>query len=353
MTTFRFAEPWAFAALAVVIPWLLIALWRRPSSPAVLAPVFRRAQSAGSSPVAWLATLPPLARVGALAFLAYALARPQHLTQNAESSRDAIALQLVVDRSGSMDDPAEFEGEQTNRLEAVKKVVRRFVLGDESGTNPDLDGRPGDLVGLIVFGSYADTLMPMTTSHEALIDSLERVEVARDQRERSTAIGDALVLANARLRAAEDILRSESEDPDFSLNSKAIVLLTDGENRAGQYSPADAAGLAKEWGVTIYIVGIRGGTRIGAGRFGRGVQPVNEREMRAVAEHTGGRFWPVDDLSDLPDIYAQIDRLERTEIRVNETTEISELYHQPARVGIALLALEALLRLLLLRRLHA
>lgn len=353
MTTFRFAEPWAFAAVAIVIPWLLIALWRRPKAPAVIAPVFRRAQRAGSSPLAALAWLPTLARLGAFTFFAYALARPQQLTQNAESTQDAIALQLVVDRSGSMNDPAEFEGQRTNRLEAVKQVVRRFVLGDETGTNPNLDGRAGDLIGLIVFGSYADTLMPLTTSHEALVDSLEQVQVAQDQRERSTAIGDALVLANARLRAAEDILKSESDDPDFALNSKAIVLLTDGENRAGQYSPADAAGLAKEWGVKIYIVGIRGGTRIGAGRFGQGVQPVNEREMRAVAEFTGGRFWPVDDLSRLPDIYAQIDQLERTEIRVNETTEITELYHNPARAGVTLLALEALLRLLLLRRLHA
>jgi len=351
--TFRFAEPWAFAALAVVIPWLLLALWRRPRASAVLAPVFRRAQRAGSSPAAALTLLPTLARLGALVFITYALARPQQLTQNAESSQDAIALQLVVDRSGSMNDPAEFEGERTNRLEAVKKVVRRFVLGDETGANPDLTGRPGDLIGLIVFGSYADTLMPLTTSHEALVESLELVNVASDQRERSTAIGDALVLATARLRAAEDILKSESDDPDFTLNSKAIVLLTDGENRAGQYSPEEAAGLAKDWGVKIYIVGIRGGTRIGAGRFGGGVQPVNERKMRIVAEHTGGRFWPVSDLADLPQIYAQIDQLERTEIRVNETTEVTELYHRPARIGVALLALELLLRALLFRRMHA
>ena len=349
--TFRFAEPWAFAALAAVIPWMLIALWRRPKAPAVLAPVFRRAQLAGSSPAAILIYLPTLARLAAMVFITYALARPQQLTQNAESTQDAIAIQLVVDRSGSMNDPAEFEGETTNRLEAVKKVVRRFVLGDDNQTNASLRGRAGDLIGLIVFGTYADTLMPLTTSHEALVESLEQVQVAQDQRERSTAIGDALVLANARLRAAEDVLKSESDNPDFTLNSKAIVLLTDGENRAGQYSPADAAGLAKQWGVKVYIVGIRGGTRIGAGRFAGTTQPVNELEMRAVAEHTGGRFWPVENLEDLPEIYAQIDQLERTEIRVNETTEITELYHQPARVGVALLALEALLRLLLIRRL--
>ncbi|MEM9373269.1 MAG: VWA domain-containing protein [Planctomycetota bacterium] len=353
MTTFRFAEPWAVLALSLLVLWLAVSLWRRPKAPAVLAPVYRRAEAAGSSPLGLLAWLPTIARVSALVLIVYALARPQELRQNAENSQDAIALQLVVDRSGSMNDPADFEGQSTNRLEAVKQVVRRFVLGDDSGANPELQGRAGDLIGLIVFGSFADTLMPLTSSHEALVESLEQVQVARDRRERSTAIGDALVLANARLRATEDILRSDSNDPDFALNSKAIVLLTDGENRDGQYSPADAAGLAKEWGVRIYIVGIRGGTRIGAGSFGRGVQPVNEREMRAVAEHTGGRFWPVDNLSDLPDIYAQIDRLERTEIRVSETTEITELYHQPARAGVALLAIEALLRALLFRRLHA
>ncbi|MFK7883989.1 MAG: VWA domain-containing protein [Phycisphaerales bacterium] len=343
----RFAEPWAFAALLVIIPWLATAFWRQRRAPAVMSPVFHRAQAAKSALPALLSLLPTITRFGALVCFAFALARPQELISNSESSKDAIAMELVVDRSGSMDDPVMFEGERINRLQAVQAVVSRFVLGDDE----KLTGRAGDLIGLIVFGTYADTLMPLTTSHEALVETLNAVEVARDQRERNTAIGDALMLANARLRTSEDTLRQQTEDPDFKFNSKAIVLLTDGENRAGQYSPYDAATVSKEWGVRVYIIGIRGGaSQIVAGRRLPLGQEVNEREMRRVTELTGGMFWPVSDLADLPDIYARIDELERTEIRVSETTEIRELYHAPATLGLGLLAAEILLRLILARR---
>lgn len=344
----RFAEPWAFAGLAAVLVWLALAAWRSRRSAAIVTPVFHRARAARSFLPTMLASLPAAARIAALISLAFALARPRQLIAHAESSKDAIALQLVVDRSGSMNDPVVFEGERMNRLQAVQSVVSRFVLGDGN----KLSGRAGDLIGLIVFGTYADTLMPLTTSHKALVNTLQRVEVAADPRERNTAIGDALMLANARLRASEDALRKQTEDPDFKFNSKAIVLLTDGENRAGQYSPYDAATIAKEWGVRVYIVGIRGGaSQIVAGRRLPIGQEVNEREMRRVTELTGGLFWPVSDLADLPEIYARIDELERTEIRVNETTEVRELYHAPATLGLGFLVLELILRALMARRL--
>lgn len=339
--TFHFANPLAFAALAAIPLWALVALWRHRHAPAVRTPVLHRALHAASftrrTPAAWL---PPIARAAALACLVYALARPQLRIPHAESIKDAIALELVVDRSGSMDEPVEFEGHRTKRLDAVKQVVRRFVLGDDH----DLKGRAGDLIGLIVFGSYADTLVPLTTSHQPLVDTLDRITVATDQRERSTAIGDALVLANARLRAAEQAMKNDTNDPDFELKSKAIVLLTDGENRDGVYSPADAAKLAAEWGNKVYIIGIRGGaSQLFGGIRQRIGQEVNEREMASVAEYTGGKFWPVNDVADLPDVYARIDELERTRIRTNESTEIRELYHTPAAAGVALLAAELLL----------
>lgn len=346
--TERLANPWAFLVLLLVIPWIAGAIWRHRAGAAVRTPVMRRVLAART--VTWrtpFAPVPALLRLAALVCLTYALARPQQLISHAESTRDAIALELVVDRSGSMDDPSVFEGERMNRLDAVKRVVRRFVLGDGN----QLSGRDGDLLGLIVFGSYADTLMPLTTSHEALVDSLDRVDVAEDRRERSTAIGDALVLANARLRAYETALKDDLKDPDFTLKSKAIVLLTDGENRAGVYSPADAARLAAEWGVKVYIIGIRGGaTELLPGGLRRPIgQEVNEREMRAVAEHTGGRYWGVDNLATLPEVYAQIDELERTEIRVNESTEVRDLYHRWAVLGVCLLLGEIVARRLLVK----
>lgn len=340
--SFRFAEPWAFAALGLILVWIVASAFRRARAPAVRLPVFRRAAGVGGSWRAWAGWPATAARVGALSLLAVALARPQNLIPHTETARDALAIQLVVDRSGSMEEPTVLNGERMNRLEAVKRVVRRFVLGD----GRQLAGRQGDLLGLIVFGTYADTLMPLTTSHEALVEALDRVSIATHPRERSTAIGDALVLANARLRASETALQEELKDPGFRLKSKAIVLLTDGENRAGVYSPEDAARLAAEWGVKIYIIAIRdGSSQLLPGGVRQSIgQAVNEREMQAVAEHTGGRFWGVDDMGALAGIYAQIDELERTEVRVNESTEVRDLFHGFAVWGVGLLGLELVLR---------
>ncbi len=280
----------------------------------------------------------------ALVLLLIALARPQRIVGNTKATRDTIALELVVDRSGSMDEPVIFDGERTNRLEAVKDVVQRFVEGDGS----QLRGRSGDLLGLIVFGSFADTLMPLTQSHGALIEAIQRIELPRVERERSTAIGDALMLAIGRLKASEDAMRAESGDETFALKSKAVVLLTDGENRAGQYSPEQAAGLANEWGIKIYIVGIRGGTTSG-GRFFGPSQQVNDQNMTRVAEYTGGQYWGVDRVSDLEAVYARIDELERSTIEVSESTSYDELFEPYALAGVFVMLGGVLLRETIMR----
>ena len=341
---FRYADPWVFWLLAAIPLWAAWCFAARGRSPGVMLPVFGRARAAGSgwSVRGLLGALGPVARAGAFAALVFALARPQELIPRSEATRDAIALQLVVDRSGSMSEPVVMDNERMTRLDAVKRVVRRFVEGD----GRDYRGREGDLLGLISFATYADTLSPLTASHGALVDVLRRLEVPVERRERATAIGDALVLACARLKGAEDAMRAEVDDPSFGFESKAVVLLTDGENNAGVYSPADGASLAAEWGVRVYIIGVRDDSSAGGfmGGMRRMSQEAHEREMRAVAEHTGGRFWAVDDPAGLAEAYAQIDELERTEIRVTESMEVVDLYHRFALLAALLLGVELVLR---------
>lgn len=345
---FRYADPWVFWVLLLVPLWGVWWLACRSRAAGVMLSVFGRAAAAEGA-WSWRALaglLAPLARAGALAALVVALARPQEMIPRAEATRDAVALQLVVDRSGSMSEAVLLDGERMTRLDAVKRVVHQFVAGD----GRHYRGREGDLVGLIAFGTYADTLSPLTASHGALLDALARLEIPVDRRERATAIGDGLVLACARLQAAEDAMRADIGDPDFAFRSKAVILLTDGENNAGVYSPADGASLAREWGIRVYIINIRDDSYTGgiSGRvFGgarRGTVPAYEREMRAVAEHTGGRFWGVDDPAGMAEVYSQIDELERTEILVTETTEIVDLYHRYAVLAVLLLGIEFLLR---------
>ena len=340
----QFAYPWVliFASLIPLIWIVRVLRWHRSTGLMTSTP--SRVAAAGTS-LRTLGLWVPNAIISiALIALLLALARPQRIVGNTKATRDTIALELVVDRSGSMDEPVIFDGQRTNRLEAVKKVVERFVEGDGS----QLRGRTGDLLGLIVFGSFADTLMPLTQSHDALIEALRRIELPRVERERSTAIGDALMLAIGRLKASEDAMRANSEDETFELKSKAVVLLTDGENRAGQYSPQQAAGLAKEWGVKVYIIGIRGGTTSG-GRFFGASQQVNDQQMSRVAEHTGGQYWGVDRISDLEEVYAKIDELERSSVEVSESTSYEELFQPYAIAGMMVLMGGVMLRETIMR----
>lgn len=339
----QLAYPWVLvlsSAIPLMWIWRVVCYHRRRG---VMSSAPSRVAAAGASVRTMTMWLPGAVMSAAMLLLLIALARPQEIIGNTKATRDTIALELVVDRSGSMEEAVTFDGQRTNRLEAVKHVVERFIVGDGQG----LKGREGDLLGLIVFGSFADTLMPLTQSHGALVEALRRIELPRVERERSTAIGDALMLAIARLRASEDAMRIEADDPDFTLKSKAVILLTDGENRAGTYSPQQAAGLAKQWGVKVYIVGIRGGTSAGGMLFGR-TQKVNDNRMAQVAEHTGGQYWGVDRVSDLEEVYAQIDELERSTIEISESTSYRELYTPFALVGLGLFVGSALLRALLI-----
>ena len=122
-----------------------------------------------------------------------ALARPQHGTERIRDITQGVAVAMVVDRSSSMGERMRFGGGQVTRLEAVKRVFREFV-DPPAG---DLGGRPNDLIGLTSFAQYADSVCPLTLSHQTLLDLLETIRLVEDRREDGTAIGDAVALAAA------------------------------------------------------------------------------------------------------------------------------------------------------------
>lgn len=337
----RFAWPWAFALLAV-IP-VLLSIWsvrRRPSVVYSATPVAARLRPTMRTRLRWL---PGAIRLACLALLIVALARPQAIDEKTSRTTEGLALQLVLDRSGSMDEEyTSIDGEPTKRLDAAKEVLAEFVAGN----GRELDGREGDLLGLIAFGSYADTIAPLSLEHDGLLELLAEVEAPRIREERGTAIGDALALAAARLKRAEDEM-AETEGEGFELRGKAIVLLTDGENTAGSSNPRDAAELAAALGIRVYTVGIRGGVQRGPFRQ----QQIDEGLLIDIAERTGGRFWAVDSGDQLRDIYAEIDSIEKSTIRVDELTEFRELFAPLALAALCCLVAETLLRATWLRRL--
>jgi Ca-activated chloride channel homolog len=351
----HWAAPAALALLAA-LPLLGIAVSLAKKRTRAL--VFSSGSIPAKLPPTWrmrLRWLPMGLRLACLALLITALARPQETSGQTRTSTEGIAMQLVIDRSGSMREPIEVNGQQVSKMQLVKQVVRDFVAGD----GRELKGRPGDMIGLISFGRYADTLAPLSRSHEALLDASDRIQLALQRGEDGTAIGEGLSLAAARLkRAEEEIAAAKPKDgkPDFTIKSKVVVLLTDGQNNAGQVSPQEAAALAKEWGIRVYTIGVGAGERyaILGGVFGDRRVPVgggvDERMLTAIAEATGGKYWAAENGESLRKAYAEIDALEKTKIDSTQYTSFTERFAPFAGAGAALLAIELLLATTVLRR---
>lgn len=328
-----FASPWAFWAL-LILPLLVIARLRRQRRQAGLAFAdLSEAVRAGASLRQRLTPLPFILRLLALVLLITGLARPQQGIEKIEQISHGIAIEIVVDRSSSMAESFTYQGRAMTRLEAVKLAFHDFVLGN----GKELGGRPTDLVGMVAFARFAETVCPLTLAHGAVAGFVNQLKlVSRAERhEDGTAIGDGLALAAARLQAAGQ----EGQDA-YEIKSKIIILFTDGIHNSGQHSPMQAAALAREWGIKIYAIGIGEAKKPSFFSLAQGPE-VDVRTLTALAEETGGRFWLASDGKTLQDIYATIDRLEKSEIESIRYMDYKEHFSIFVLAGLALLALAA------------
>jgi Ca-activated chloride channel family protein len=297
----------------------------------------------GRAGVSWRVRLRPIlvfARLLCLVLLIIALARPRKGTVLSEFSTEGVAIEILVDHSGSMGAEMDYQGEKLNRLGTLKKVLADFIIGGKGG----LAGRGGDLLGLVTFARYPDTVCPLVLSHNVLLEFLKNTDIVRLRNEDGTAIGDAIALAAARLQKAEEEIQqrnlklnkaglaSAAEKPDFKIKSKAIILLTDGRNNTGRYSPMQATELAKKWGIKIYTVGIGSGqafttiqTMMGAFKVPAG-EELDEPLLKAIAEATGGFYGRADDAEALHKIIEKIDKLEKTEVKQVQFTQYAERF---------------------------
>ena len=317
MTAIEFREPLLLLLTLLAVPVFLLA---RRAPGRVLFSSLTLLPSTHGGWRARLAWLPDALIAVALLALVVALAGPRIGERFSRIEREGIAIMMIVDTSGSMSalDLSTAERERT-RLEAVQDVFQEFVLG-----GPDLAGRPDDAIGLVSFAAYADTAAPLTLDHENLVAVARNLAITTLREENFTAIGDALGLAVERLR----------ESP---AHSRIAVLLTDGVNNAGVETPSAAAELARSQEVKVYTIGA-GSTgiahmRVPDGRRGSTLRAVaveiDEQTLRDIAERTGGRYFRADNADALVDVYAEIDRLERTRITEDRSRQYDELFHVP------------------------
>lgn len=349
----RFAAPWVLILL--VIPLLLFVRFRRRQGAAARFSSVELVRAAGRSRRQQLIHLPLLLRTAALILLVFGLARPQQGIEKIYDINHGIAMEMVIDRSSSMGEVMSVGSRELNRLEVVKQVFGEFVNGNNEG----LAGRPNDLIGIVTFARFPETVCPLTLSHDVLNGFIEHVHLVKRRDEDGTSIGDGISLAVARLLRAEETLRRARQDKPagdvYEIKSKVIILLTDGAHNAGNRTPEEAAELARRAGIKIYTIGIGEevdleGIRGFFARLGNVGRGVDKETLARISETTGGLFRMASDVGGLRSIYREIDALEKSEIESVRHLDYAEYFPYFVLPALGLILLEFFLRCTLLRR---
>jgi len=334
---FQFQFPWALALLAV-LPLYAFLCGRAGKFSALRFPSADIARAAGGAARSAAGRLLLFLRILALALCIVALAGPRFANDHTETQASGVDIMLVLDLSWSMES-LDMGGatEESTRFGIASSVLEDFIAK-----------RPNDRIGLIAFSGVPYLASPLTLNHDWLIQNLRRLHIGII-RELGTAIGDAIAAAARRL----EMLKGSK--------SRIIILLTDGDNNLGEIDPVPAAQVAAAIGAKIYTIGIGNENPcilprfdINTGKLARGpggevlmtgltLQPANYTVLGKMAALGHGKFYRATNRAELQSIYNEIDRLEKTEVKLRRYTTFTPLFQWPLLAAFALLGLELLL----------
>ena len=330
MTFFQFEDPWLLLFM-LMLPYMAFK-GKKKQQATINYSTIGTLQSIRTAQVDFFSALPLILRIFSVMLLILALARPQEGHKSQEILSVGVDIMLALDTSGSMQALDFIKNEKRDtRLAMVKDVVSKFI-----------ENRPNDRIGMVVFGSEAYTQCPLTLDQGILQSFLSKLDIgmAGD----STAIGSAVGIAVKRLK-------------DLESDSKVIILLTDGRNNAGSLPPVQAAQTAKAFGIKIHTIGV--GTHgkapflvnsIFGQRYVYQEVDIDENTLKEISNLTGGKYFRATDLESLKSIYKQIDQMEKSEVKVLDHSEYTELFHYFLIPGILLLLSEIILSNTVLRR---
>lgn len=313
---------WLFLLLPVAVAWLF---WKGKNSAATLKISSVKGFKAEKSIAAKLKPYLFVLRLLALSSLIIAMARPRKVDISSQTkSTKGVDIVMAIDVSGSM----LAKDLKPNRMEALKKVASNFV-----------EGRPNDRIGIVVYAAEAYTKTPVTSDKAIVQDAIRSIKYDNVLQD-GTGIGMGLTTAVNRLK-------------DSKAKSKVIILLTDGVNNAGFIEPETASQIAKEFGIKVYTIGI--GTNGDAmfpyayapgGGFLFRMMPVeiDVNLLQTIAKNTGGKYFRANNNSKLEAIYAEINKLETTEIQELRFYDYDEKYRPFVWIAGLLLLLELALR---------
>ncbi len=263
--------------------------------------------------MSFLRFIPDLLFALVIAMLIVALARPQTSNEKVEQWTEGIDIMLAIDISESM----KIQDFKPTRLEAAKKVAKEFIAG-----------RFQDRIGIVIFSGDAYSLAPLTTDYKLLNIYID--DISFDKIEASgTAIGSALAVSTNRMRESDS-------------KSKVIILLSDGDNTAGNIDPITAAEISHAYDIKIYTIAIGKEGRVPAGTdmFGRTTYANNtldETTLRKIADIGEGNFYRASDNKALEDVFKLIDKYEKAEIKENRFKDTTDYYQVYLKWGILFL----------------
>ncbi len=307
---FLYAIP--FVPVLFLLRWLFVARFRQKL------PVALPSQRLHWSPVGLLRFIPDLLLGSAIVLTLVALARPQRNQQRIVVSSEGIDIVLVLDVSESM----LAEDFKPNRLEAAKRVARKFI-----------EGRLQDRIGLVLFAGDAFSLAPLTTDYALLKGLLNEIQ-PRIVRTPGTAIGSAVAVAVNRMKQSTS-------------KSKVAILISDGDNTAGSLDPQTAAELAQLFKIKLYtiLVGREGMVPVPVnGQLQYEQNTIDESTLRHIAETGAGKFYRAPNSHTLLDVFGEIDRLEKSKIEETRFLQTEDFYTNYLRWAVVMLVLWMLIK---------
>src|SRR5947207_5306649 len=328
-SAFEFQFPWLLALLAL-LPVYAILQGRAGKLSALRFPSADIARAASATAKAAAGRLLLFLRLLTVGLCIVALAGPRFANDHTETQASGVDIMLVLDLSWSMMAlDMSGPGERISRYDIASQVLEDFIRR-----------RPSDRLGLIVFSAVPYLASPLTLDHDWLIENLHRLHVGLI-RDLGTAIGDAAAAGARRLKTLKDS------------KSRIIILLTDGDNNKGEIDPVPAAQLAAALGEKVYTIGIGieepcplplfdpGTGKLKLDANGNAIpamtlQPANYSVLGKMAALSHAKFDRATNRQELQNIYDDIDRLEKTEVKLRRLTTYRPLVQWPLlpRLGL-------------------
>ncbi len=319
----RFDAPYYLLLLIL----LIIPFWRnlRPHSAGTI--IFGATICLPKTKLTWrilLARILPIAYIVALTLLVIAMAKPELSLSTKQQTIDAIAIEMVLDCSGSMET---IDTDNSSRLDIAKESFVSFI-----------QRRENDLIGLITFSGYATTKAPLTTNHDILLQLIKSVSTPNNKNEMQhiankqetlTALGDAITTACAHLKVSKP-------------KTKIIIIITDGISNAGIIDPLKAAHIAKKLNIKIYPINI--------GKISES-QKQQTVLLQKTANISGGKTFSTQNIKELNAVLLEIDKLEKTEIETLYTTETSSFSTMLITIALILILISNITNISITRRL--